>query len=38
MFGREINGHPLSGWDLVRGRSDPRPMTVDEARRLLEEK
>jgi hypothetical protein len=38
MFGREISGHRLSGWDLLRGSDDPQPMTVEEARRLLDEK
>jgi hypothetical protein len=36
MEGREIDGRPLSGWDLLRGSRDPHPMTVSEARRLLE--
>src|SRR5262249_5634038 len=36
MFGRELNGVPLSGWDLLRGSDDPEPRTVEEARRLLE--
>jgi hypothetical protein len=31
-----IDGRPLSAWDLLRGSDDPRPMTVEEARRLLE--
>jgi hypothetical protein len=35
MWG-EVAGHPLSPWDLLRGSSDPRPMTVEEARQLLE--
>jgi hypothetical protein len=35
MFGREVNGRPLSGWDLLRGSDDPQPMSVEEARRLL---
>jgi hypothetical protein len=35
-MGGEIDGRPLSGWDLLRGSPDPRPMTADEARPLLE--
>ena len=35
-MGGEIDGRPLSAWDLLRGSSDPRPMTVEEARPLLE--
>jgi hypothetical protein len=26
-----------NGWDFLRGSADPRPLTVDEARRLLTE-
>jgi hypothetical protein len=36
MWDEEIDGRRLSGWDLLRGSSEPRPMTVEEARRLLE--
>jgi hypothetical protein len=36
MEGREIDGRGLSGWDLLRGSTDPRPMTVAEARQLLQ--
>jgi hypothetical protein len=32
----ELDGRPLSGWDLLRGSPDPRPMTAEEARPLLE--
>jgi hypothetical protein len=38
MFGRELNGRRLSGWDLLRGSDAPRSVTVEEARRLLEDK
>jgi hypothetical protein len=36
MWDEEINGRRLSGWDLLRGSSEPWPTTVEEARRLLE--
>src|SRR5262249_29385512 len=34
-MGGDVDGRPVSAWDLLRGSSDPRPMDVDEARRLL---
>jgi hypothetical protein len=34
-MGGDVDGRPLSAWDLLRGSNDPRPMTVEEARRLL---
>jgi hypothetical protein len=32
---RDVNGQPISGWDLLRGSPDPRPVSVEEARSLL---
>jgi hypothetical protein len=34
----EVDGRPPSGWDMLRGSSDPQPMTVEEARDLLKGK
>jgi hypothetical protein len=36
-MGADVEGRPISAWDLLRGSPDPRPMTVEEAKRLLTE-
>jgi hypothetical protein len=33
-YGREVNGHVLSGWDFLRGSDEPR-LTADEAQSVL---
>jgi hypothetical protein len=36
-MGANVEGRPISAWDLLRGSPDPRPMAVEEAKRLLTE-
>ena len=36
MEKRELNGHRLSGWDLLRGSRSPKPMSVEEALRIAQ--
>ena len=32
---QKVDGRPVIGWDFLRGSDDPRPVSIDEARRLL---
>jgi hypothetical protein len=33
---QKVNGRTVSGWDFLHGSDDPRPVSVEEARRLLD--
>jgi hypothetical protein len=35
-FEREVDGHVLSGWDFLRGSDTPRPISLEQARQILE--